>query len=92
MPTDDASNVFNNMLSIYERGLMKDFAKATVCAKDVIFLQLDKLDAIYSVEESIYFKMINFDLHKVTVNSKEKQKLILATLKNNGKQYLGLEL
>lgn len=84
-PPDDASNVFNNMLSIFERGLEKDFAKASVCAKDLLFLQLDKLDSIYSVEEAIYFKMMNFDLHKVTVSSREKQKLILSTLKNNGK-------
>ena len=80
------------MISIFERGIEKDFDKVQSCARDIIFLSLDKLDAIYAVEDAIYFKMMNYDLHKITVSSREKQKLITSTVKNNGKQYLGLEV
>lgn len=55
------------MHSVYERALEKDFKKEKPCFQDVLFLQLDRIDAIYAVENSIYFKMVNSDLHKVLV-------------------------
>lgn len=90
-PPDECKKIFDNFLNVYQRAIDKSF-KSIQCYTDVLVLFLNDVDAIYSVEDALYFKMADFNFHKVTVSNKEKMKLILSTLRNNAKQYLGLEL